>query len=39
MNETICLLAVPFVILGMLVELSLWIYAIFKALTPQKEEM
>lgn len=39
MNETICLLAVPLVILGMLIELSLWTYAILKALTPQKEEM
>ena len=39
MNETICLLAIPFVVLGMLIELSLWAYAILKALTPQKEEM
>lgn len=39
MNETICILAIPLVGLGMLIELSLWAYAIFKALTPQKEEM
>ena len=39
MNETICLLAVPLVVIGMLIELGLWTYAIFKALTPQKEEM